>query len=160
MLKNLKVLTIETTETNFQKVSRLSRVQLAKKLFVCFRSCRMFTLTLLAVLNCAHGLILLRFLFLPHTTTKRLPHMAKCLEEHLYRTASTKEEYMDLSTLKARLELVALGLAKIRNRTPRSSSGLSPTRRVNSLPLIPTATSAFRQHHHVTMMMKMITPST
>ena len=40
--------------------------------------------------------------------------MAKCLEEHLYRTAPTKEEYLDLSTLKQRLELVALGLTNIR----------------------------------------------
>jgi hypothetical protein len=44
----------------------------------------------------------------------RLPLMAKKLEEHLYRSAATKAEYIDSSTLKRRLQLIAhrLGLAR------------------------------------------------
>ena len=36
--------------------------------------------------------------------------MAKKLEEHLYSSASTKEEYLDMSSLKQRLHLVAKGV--------------------------------------------------
>jgi hypothetical protein len=36
--------------------------------------------------------------------------MAKSLEEHLYRSAKSKEEYMDTSTLKKRLQAIAHGL--------------------------------------------------
>ena len=36
--------------------------------------------------------------------------MAKKLEEHLYRSALTKEEYVDQSTLKKRLQMIAHGL--------------------------------------------------
>jgi len=36
--------------------------------------------------------------------------MAKSLEEHLYRSAVTKEEYMDFSTLRRRLQTIAHGL--------------------------------------------------
>ena len=36
--------------------------------------------------------------------------MAKSLEEHLYRSAKSKEEYMDISTLKTRLQAIAHGL--------------------------------------------------
>jgi hypothetical protein len=36
--------------------------------------------------------------------------MAKRLEEHLYRSARTKEEYLDHSTLKRRLQMIAEGL--------------------------------------------------
>jgi len=36
--------------------------------------------------------------------SQRLPFMAKRLEEHLYRSAQTKEEYLDPSTLKKRLQ--------------------------------------------------------
>jgi hypothetical protein len=36
--------------------------------------------------------------------------MAKSLEEHLYRSAPTKEEYLDPSSLKRRLQLIAHGL--------------------------------------------------
>jgi Bromodomain/TAZ zinc finger len=36
--------------------------------------------------------------------------MAKSLEEHLYRSAKSKEDYMDLSTLKKRLQAIAHGL--------------------------------------------------
>ena len=44
--------------------------------------------------------------------------MAKRLEEHLYRSAQTKEEYLDPSTLKKRLQMIAHGL-----EVHRSSSG-------------------------------------
>ena len=40
----------------------------------------------------------------------RLPHMAKTLEEHLYRSARTKEEYLDPVTLRRRLQRIAQGL--------------------------------------------------
>lgn len=55
-----------------------------------------------------------------HTLTCcfRLPFMAKRLEEHLYRSAQTKEEYLDPSTLKKRLQMIAHGL-----EVHRSSSG-------------------------------------
>jgi Bromodomain/TAZ zinc finger len=36
--------------------------------------------------------------------------MAKSLEEHLYRSAKSKEDYMDISTLKKRLQAIAHGL--------------------------------------------------
>lgn len=36
--------------------------------------------------------------------------MAKSLEEHLYRSAQTKEEYLDPKTLKQRLQTIAQGL--------------------------------------------------
>ena len=36
--------------------------------------------------------------------------MAKKLEEHLYRTAHTKEEYVDPASLKRRLHLIAKGV--------------------------------------------------
>lgn len=39
----------------------------------------------------------------------RLPLMAKKLEEHLYRSARTKEDYIDPATLKFRLHLIAKG---------------------------------------------------
>lgn len=47
----------------------------------------------------------------------RLPFMAKKLEEHLYRSALTKEEYVDQSTLKKRLQMIAHGLG-----VPRSGA--------------------------------------
>lgn len=46
--------------------------------------------------------------------------MAKSLEEHLYRSARTKEEYMDSSTLKERLQAIAHGLEL--HRTSSSSN--------------------------------------
>jgi len=42
--------------------------------------------------------------------SQKLPFMAKKLEEHLYRSAVTKEEYVDQSTLKKRLQMIAHGL--------------------------------------------------
>lgn len=61
-----------------------------------------------SVANCKHSF----FSF-------RLPFMAKRLEEHLYRSAETKEEYLDPSTLKKRLQMIAHGLEVHRS----SSSG-------------------------------------
>ena len=59
------------------------------------------------------------------TFSNRLPHMAKSLEEHLYRSAQTKEEYLDPSTLKKRLQLIAHGLELHRSTSSGSmqSSG-------------------------------------
>jgi E1A/CREB-binding protein len=42
--------------------------------------------------------------------SSRLPHMAKKLEEHLYRSAPTRDEYLDSSSLKRRLHLIAKGV--------------------------------------------------
>lgn len=51
--------------------------------------------------------------------------MAKSLEEHLYRSAQTKAEYLDQSTLKKRLQLIAHGLEVHRSTSSGSiqSSG-------------------------------------
>jgi hypothetical protein len=49
--------------------------------------------------------------------------MAKSLEEHLYRSAQSKEEYLDQLTLKKRLQLIAHGLELHRSSsTPESSN--------------------------------------
>ena len=48
--------------------------------------------------------------------------MAKSLEEHLYRSAQTKEEYLDPSTLKKRLQLIAHGL-ELHRSTSSSDHG-------------------------------------
>ena len=47
--------------------------------------------------------------------------MAKSLEEHLYRSAQTKEEYLDSKTLKQRLQTIAQGLDL--HRPPGSTQG-------------------------------------
>jgi Bromodomain/TAZ zinc finger len=47
--------------------------------------------------------------------------MAKSLEEHLYRSAKSKEEYMDISTLKKRLQAIAHGLEIHRSSDDSSS---------------------------------------
>jgi len=44
------------------------------------------------------------------TTITRLPYMAKKLEEHLYRSAQTREEYLDSLSLKRRIHLIAKGV--------------------------------------------------
>lgn len=44
--------------------------------------------------------------------------MAKKLEEHLYRSAQTKDEYIDQNTLKKRLQMIAHGLG-----VPKSGGG-------------------------------------
>jgi len=51
--------------------------------------------------------------------------MAKSLEEHLYRSARTKEEYLDLSTLRKRLQLIAHGLELHRSTSTNSISSAS-----------------------------------
>ena len=51
--------------------------------------------------------------------------MAKRLEEHLYRSAQTKEEYLDASTLKSRLQEIALGLDVHRSSSDESKKDSS-----------------------------------
>ena len=56
--------------------------------------------------------------------------MAKRLEEHLYRSALTKEEYLNTSTLKKRLQMIAHSLGVQKNPGEKetgevSKSGLS-----------------------------------
>lgn len=51
--------------------------------------------------------------------SQKLPLMAKKLEEHLYRSAPTKEYYMDPSTLKRRLQMIAQGLGVHRSSSSR-----------------------------------------
>lgn len=53
--------------------------------------------------------------------SQRLPFMAKRLEEHLYRSAQTKEEYLDPSTLKKRLQMIAHGLEVHRSTSSGST---------------------------------------
>jgi len=53
--------------------------------------------------------------------SQRLPLMAKKLEEHLYRSAATKADYVDKSTLKRRLQMIAQGLGLGRNSLSGSS---------------------------------------
>lgn len=48
--------------------------------------------------------------------------MAKSLEEHLYRSATTKEEYLDFNTLKLRLQSIAQGLEIHRSDGPAPGS--------------------------------------
>ena len=54
--------------------------------------------------------------------------MAKSLEEHLYRSAKSKEEYMDVSTLKTRLQAIAHGL-----EVHRSTDSTMPLNSMNPL---------------------------
>jgi hypothetical protein len=65
---------------------------------------------------------LCNLLFLCFNRLIRLPHMAKSLEEHLYRSAQTKEEYLDPSTLKKRLQLIAHGLELHRSTSASDTS--------------------------------------
>lgn len=58
-----------------------------------------------------------------NTLSTNLPHMAKSLEEHLYRSAQTKEEYLDSKTLKQRLKTIALGLDL--HRAPSTVQGVN-----------------------------------
>lgn len=50
-----------------------------------------------------------------------LPKIARKMEEHLYRSATTKEEYLDRSTLKYRLQEMVNGLEIHRSTLKRSS---------------------------------------
>ena len=47
--------------------------------------------------------------------------MAKSLEEHLYRSAVTKEEYMDQNTLRDRLQSIAQNLESHQSNNMNSS---------------------------------------
>ena len=47
--------------------------------------------------------------------------MAKSLEEHLYRSAQSKEEYLDMSTLKQCLQTIAHGLELHRSNSSGSN---------------------------------------
>ena len=61
----------------------------------------------------------------PESKTK-LPQMAKQLEVSLYRDAPSKEAYMDISTLKQRLQQIAVEVA--RKSQSRSANGVSNNR--------------------------------
>ncbi|OQS03989.1 hypothetical protein THRCLA_03731 [Thraustotheca clavata] len=56
----------------------------------------------------------------PQDWMKRLPQMAKKLEEALYRKATSKAEYNDMSTLQARLHVVA---QEFKNKTQMGTNG-------------------------------------
>mmetsp|Transcript_8660 Transcript_8660/g.11285 ORF Transcript_8660/g.11285 Transcript_8660/m.11285 type:complete len:106 (+) Transcript_8660:58-375(+) len=47
---------------------------------------------------------------------KSIPHMAKKLENVLYISAMSFEEYIDLSTLNPRLEMISLGLKRLQQQ--------------------------------------------
>ena len=51
--------------------------------------------------------------------------MAKRLEEHLHRSAQTKEEYLDPSTLKKRLQMITHGLEVHRGGINKKDSSFS-----------------------------------
>ncbi|OQR98352.1 histone acetyltransferase [Achlya hypogyna] len=53
----------------------------------------------------------------PPDWMRRLPQMAKKLEESLYRNATSKAEYMDTATLKQRLQVVARSFHTIKQQT-------------------------------------------
>lgn len=62
--------------------------------------------------------------------------MAKSLEEHLYRSAKSKDDYMDLSTLKKRLQAIAHGLEIHRSGDStgtRQSDAVVPSQHDSSL---------------------------
>ncbi|KAF0699803.1 Aste57867_9644 [Aphanomyces stellatus] len=54
----------------------------------------------------------------PADWIRRLPQMAKKLEEKLYRSARTKDEYVNEGTLKARLQVVARSFHAARTQNP------------------------------------------
>jgi hypothetical protein len=56
----------------------------------------------------------------------KLPQMAKQLEVSFYRNASSFQEYMDMSTLKQRLQQIAVELS-IKSRRNSQGSDMSPT---------------------------------
>lgn len=60
--------------------------------------------------------------------------MAKSLEEHLYRSAQTKEEYLDPSTLKKRLQLIAHGLEIHRSTSSGSVNSHASQQNKNNSP--------------------------
>ena len=66
------------------------------------------------------------FFFLLNSLIIRLPHMAKSLEEHLYRSAFTKEEYMDQNTLRDRLQIIAQNLESHQSNNSNLVGKLQP----------------------------------
>jgi hypothetical protein len=62
--------------------------------------------------------------------TDKLPHMAKKLEDALYHEASSFEEYKDRSTLKSRLQKLAIQMGNVRQ--PSNSKNIQPQNMVNS----------------------------
>lgn len=66
----------------------------------------------------------------PPSTWHRLPHFARNLEERLYRTAASLEEYCDLRTLERRLQSVARDLIAERTR----GAGPGPVLQVGGTP--------------------------
>ncbi|KAL3945078.1 MAG: hypothetical protein SGBAC_000869 [Bacillariaceae sp.] len=77
--------------------------------------------------------------------SQKLPHMAKSLEEHLYRSAQTKEEYLDPSTLKKRLQLIAHGL-ELHRSTTSSDQGGNDQSGSNSIGNIPSESQQLQQY--------------
>jgi len=78
--------------------------------------------------------------------SQKLPHMAKSLEEHLYRSAQTKEEYLDPSTLKKRLQLIAHGLELHRSTSSGSShSTASQEKIMGGSDNVPSEAQQFQQ---------------
>lgn len=57
--------------------------------------------------------------------------MAKSLEEHLYRSAQSKEEYLDQTTLKKRLQLIAHGL-EVHRSSSSGSLGSAGSNNINN----------------------------
>jgi hypothetical protein len=70
--------------------------------------------------------------------------MAKSLEEHLYRSAQTKEEYLDPSTLKKRLQLIAHGL-EIHRSTSSGSVNSTTQNKNNSAGGVPSENQQLQQ---------------
>jgi hypothetical protein len=77
--------------------------------------------------------------------------MAKRLEEQLYHSAQTKEEYVDRSMLKRRLQLIVPGLDEIHQSTPPGSvpnaTLRNDNRQVESSPEMNVPSDADAHHH-------------
>jgi hypothetical protein len=71
--------------------------------------------------------------------------MAKSLEEHLYRSAQTKEEYLDPSTLKKRLQLIAHGLELHRSTSSGSVQSASQDKDRNDSGGVPSEAQQLQQ---------------
>ncbi|EQC40191.1 hypothetical protein, variant [Saprolegnia diclina VS20] len=73
----------------------------------------------------------------PPDWMRRLPQMAKKLEESLYRNAASKAEYMDPNTLKQRLQVVARSFHTMKQATATPATPQQPTS-TPSRPATPT----------------------
>ena len=62
--------------------------------------------------------------------------MAKKLEEHLYRSAQTKDEYLNSSSLKRRLHLIAKGAGVLKSPKSNNSTSAPPTNQNVGTPLV------------------------